>query len=128
MLLAAIAVVALAWALSLSGAGLALPGLGASLPNLCVWRRLSGIDCPGCGLTRSFVALAHGNLAQAWHYNPAGLLWFAAVVWQIPYRTWQLCLLSQGRELTVQPRVTISVALVLAVACVVQWGVKFCIR
>jgi hypothetical protein len=30
----------------------------------------------------------------------------------------------QGRELAVQPRVTIGVVLTLAAACVVQWGVK----
>ena len=29
---------------------------------LCVSRNLTGIPCPGCGLTRSFCALAHGHL------------------------------------------------------------------
>ncbi|MFF7643883.1 DUF2752 domain-containing protein [Streptomyces canus] len=34
----------------------------------------AGIMAPTCGLTRSVVAVFHGDLAMAWRYNPAGLL------------------------------------------------------
>lgn len=43
-------------------------------------RRAFQIDCPFCGMTRSFVALAHGDLAAALRFHPAGPLLFAAMV------------------------------------------------
>lgn len=48
------------------------------LPTLCMIKRYTGFDCPGCGLTRSFVAAMHGNLAGSfgWHrLGPLALLY-----------------------------------------------------
>ena len=36
----------------------------------CPFRALTGYDCPGCGSQRAIHALLHGELAQAWSYNP----------------------------------------------------------
>lgn len=35
----------------------------------CPFRALTGIDCPGCGMSRALVSLLHGDLAGslAWH-------------------------------------------------------------
>ncbi|TAH39694.1 MAG: DUF2752 domain-containing protein [Planctomycetota bacterium] len=41
------------------------PAKVAHGPVLCPLRRATGLPCPGCGLTRSFVATAHGQLAEA---------------------------------------------------------------
>jgi hypothetical protein len=38
----------------------------------CSFRRLTGIPCPGCGLTRVAERMAHWNLAGALHANPLG--------------------------------------------------------
>jgi hypothetical protein len=37
------------------------------------------VDCPFCGMTRSFVALAHGEVFAAFRFHPAGPLLFAAM-------------------------------------------------
>ena len=60
------------------GDQVALPG-GASLGGLCWFRGVFHIDCPFCGMTRSFVALAHGDLASTLRFHPAGPLLFAAM-------------------------------------------------
>lgn len=73
-------------------------GDSASLPPLCFFQRTFHMDCPGCGLTRCFVSAAHGNLAQAWGFHPAGLLLFAVVLAQVPYRGTQIRRLMRGRE------------------------------
>lgn len=75
-----------------------VPLADRALPELCYWRTMFGIDCPGCGLTRCFISAAHGHLVEAWRYNPVGLLLFAGVVLQLPYRPWQLWRLATGRN------------------------------
>ncbi len=41
----------------------------------CVFRLLTGWDCPGCGAQRALHALLHGHIDRAWGYNP--FLFFA---------------------------------------------------
>jgi hypothetical protein len=52
---------------------------GGSLGGLCLFRALFHTDCPFCGMTRSFVALAHGDLAAAFRFHPAGPILFLAL-------------------------------------------------
>jgi hypothetical protein len=61
---------------------------GRPLPHLCYSRLLLGIDCPGCGLTRSFIHLVHGDVAASFTANRAGWLLFLATLLQVPYRLW----------------------------------------
>ena len=49
----------------------ALPSQGAGVP-LCLFRYLTGLPCPGCGLTRSFSCILHGDFARAYDYHPFG--------------------------------------------------------
>ena len=63
---------------------------GFELPPMCTWRRLTGMNCPGCGLTRSFVFLAHGRLMEAFSMNWFGPPMFAVVAGQLPYRLLRL--------------------------------------
>jgi hypothetical protein len=41
--------------------------------SLCVFRVLTGIPCPGCGMTRAFIYLGHGNFRNAVVHNPLSL-------------------------------------------------------
>lgn len=38
-------------------------------PTLCLFHNLTGHNCPGCGMTRSLVALFHGDPASSFAYN-----------------------------------------------------------
>jgi hypothetical protein len=55
-----------------------LPG-GDSLGGMCWFRAVFHVDCPFCGMTRSFVALAHGDVAGGFRFHPAGPLLFVAM-------------------------------------------------
>lgn len=68
----------------------ALSFFGVEVPVLCTFRRLTGVGCPGCGLTRSFVFLAHGQLQAALQMNLLGPPLFGFVLAQIPWRGWRL--------------------------------------
>ena len=41
-----------------------------TITSLCPIKALTGLNCPGCGITRMFVALFHGDIYQAFRYNP----------------------------------------------------------
>ena len=75
-----------------------LPPAGVSLPESCMFHRTTGFDCPGCGLTRCFIAIVHGRWEQAWHFNPAGYAIFALVAFQVPYQLFQLRRIGRGLE------------------------------
>ena len=74
------------------GLELPIPVIGSTVPvpDTCLSRRVLGVSCPGCGLTRSFVALAHGNPASAFRFNPMGPVLFLICLAQVPYRLGQL--------------------------------------
>ncbi|MCL2582424.1 MAG: DUF2752 domain-containing protein [Streptosporangiales bacterium] len=59
---------------ALALAALALVSAGAArLGFRCPVRAVFGIDCPGCGGTRAFAALAHGDLPGALRSNAAAV-------------------------------------------------------
>lgn len=58
----------------------------APLPHTCMSRALLGWSCPLCGLTRSFIFLAHGRWAESFGVHRLGWFIALAVVAQVPYR------------------------------------------
>lgn len=47
---------------------------------LCIWKKVSGLGCFGCGLTRSFIAVSQGALLEAFGHHPVGPLLYAPMV------------------------------------------------
>ncbi|CAN5811730.1 hypothetical protein BH11BAC7_BH11BAC7_30240 [soil metagenome] len=37
----------------------------------CPYKSLTGIDCPGCGMQRAFIALLRGDLSESFSIYPA---------------------------------------------------------
>lgn len=104
-----------------------LPVVGTPLPELCMMKRMTGgLGCPGCGMTRCFISLGHGDLAAAWSYNPAGLWFYAILAFQVPYRAIQLWRIRRGLPEISMPWVAqVSLGL-LAVFMVGQWLLRLC--
>jgi len=46
---------------------------GVPIPSTCGFEKATGVPCPGCGLTRSWVEAAHGDLARSLAYNRIGV-------------------------------------------------------
>ena len=80
-----------------------VPLINRPLPPLCASKIMLGVECPGCGMTRSFISFAHGDFARAWQFNSVGVLGFVLVLSQIPYRSWQLLRLGRGKPAFAHP-------------------------
>ena len=104
-LVAAVTVIVAAFLLSpVPPGGECVSLLGYDLPPVCPHRVLFHNTCPGCGLIRSFVALAHGQFQASFQFHRIGPFFFLAVLLQIPLRLYLLNLgprpLSPGLEKT----------------------------
>lgn len=125
LLIGAVVVVALSAALNVRPEGrVGVPGVDTPLPGVCSFRRWSGHPCPGCGLTRSFISLAHGEFGAAWSFNPAGILLFALVASQIPYRAVQIWRIRTGRSELRWTRLAFYLTWIVVVAMILQWMVR----
>ncbi len=67
-----------------------IPGIPFSMPESCMSRRVWGIDCPGCGLTRSFISMSHFQFSRAIAFNPAGPIVYLFFLIQIPWHGYQM--------------------------------------
>jgi hypothetical protein len=63
---------------------------GWKIPPLCAWKALTGWDCMGCGLTRSFVYMGEGQVLEAFSRHWAGPIFWVLVLSQVPWRLVQI--------------------------------------
>lgn len=54
-----------------------VPAAALLLLYHCPFKLLTGIDCPGCGLTRAFACMLLCDPKAAFYYNPVAPLLFA---------------------------------------------------
>ncbi|MGB2808563.1 MAG: DUF2752 domain-containing protein [Sedimentisphaerales bacterium] len=62
-------IVVLGW-LALGGAAVWLSSYHDRVVSLCLIKRVTGLPCPTCGLTRGVLSLLSGEPGPAWLYNP----------------------------------------------------------
>lgn len=55
--------------------------------GVCIFSKLTGIPCPGCGMSRAVVALLQFRFAEAFGYH--------LMVWSLPFL--YLCYLTDGK-------------------------------
>lgn len=97
------------------------PGESRWLPP-CLFHQLTGLFCPGCGLTRALHALAHGNLVRAWSMNPLTVLGlFAFLVEWADRGLGQPAAWRRGRAVLHDARVWAVVVLVFMVGRNLPW-------
>ena len=59
--------------------------VGNTLPFFCPFKALTGIPCPGCGMTRAMLSMTKGDFHGAYTYNPFSFfLLFMVIISIIP--------------------------------------------
>jgi hypothetical protein len=104
--------------LTVGGASLCLLAIALATPGiqlpLCVFKILTGIPCPTCGLTRAVIALSRGDLGRALSMNPLAAVAGVAAIGYLVYAAAVLVL----RLPRLRPLVTPLDARILRIAAV----------
>ena len=93
---------------------------GLEWPMHCLLNSVFGVKCAFCGMTRSFVAVAHGDLTAALRYHFLGPVLFGFIVFQIPYRIWALAISPRQVNIKIRKAHNYFVVIILA-AILVNW-------
>lgn len=51
--------------------------------NPCIFHKITGLYCPGCGMTRATIFLAKGNILASIYHNPTILYVAIISVWSV---------------------------------------------
>ncbi len=94
---------------------------GPPLPGFCMMRNVLHVDCPACGLTRSFITLADGQFARSFTFHRLGPLLFIYVLLQIPLRAY-VVLTGRAALTELQSRRSLPLIWAFLIALLVNWG------
>jgi hypothetical protein len=104
-----------------SQAAISIAGTSILMPDLCQFKRIFARDCPGCGMTRSFIYVVRFQLASAWSIHPVGTLLAIFLAATIPHRAWQIRQLRRGCIVGSTNRSEVTIVVTLAVLAYVRW-------
>lgn len=104
------------------GKGLQVAGMPT--PQICQFRVQTGLDCPGCGLTRSWVSAAHGRFESSLSFHPLG--WLLMLYTLLQFFRHGACLLwPRVRRLLKQPGKWLDRSLIpLSILLFLIWPVR----
>ena len=94
---------------------------GITLPGICMFHGMTGLPCPGCGLTRSFVTAAHGDLASSFSHHRLGLLTLYYIFLQFVFNLVYIVVPGWRKPLTRPMKILHRGIIVLAVLFVLNW-------
>lgn len=92
-----------------------------TLPGICMFHGLTGLPCPGCGLTRSVTAAAHGDLASSLAHHRLGLLLLLYIVLQFAFNLGYIAIPKWRASLSRSLKILHRGVIVLAVLFVLNW-------
>ncbi|MDY6833846.1 MAG: DUF2752 domain-containing protein [Chloroflexota bacterium] len=89
--------------------------------TICAFNRITGLPCPGCGLTRAFCAISHGQFAQAWDLNPFSYPLYASAL-LVLFRPLIALFWPRTAEYLFESRIT-TYLLLIAASSMIIWGI-----
>ena len=99
--------------------GVYLFGLG--WPTRCALYETIGVKCAFCGMTRSFCAMAHGDVPTSYAFHRLGPALFGFVLLQLAYRVYALAIRPRRVSRTVGSIGWVA-AIVLVIAVFGDWA------
>lgn len=93
---------------------------------LCPFRALTGLPCPGCGMTRAFCSLGHGDLQSAFGFNALAPFVFVAALLLWAHALATVLKLDSARAALERLKPTQRAAGVMLAVTFVWWAVRLC--
>jgi hypothetical protein len=101
------------------------PGVPDENTALCLMRRLTGLPCPTCGMTRSFCAMGRGEVGEAFALQPLGPVLYVVFA-VVMFRSAVIAIRGRPRMDWVARALIVSIPLLAGAAavawCVRMWG------
>lgn len=105
-----------------------VPFFDSVVPESCGLYRHFRIDCPGCGMTRSFIRISDGRFSEATRLHPFSLPVYGFVVAQIILGGWSwlrsMGVASDSNALHLAIRANQPILLCLMIGMFLWWAAK----
>ena len=113
----------LAGAYALAGLAVArfVPAAVRALPG-CPFLALTGLPCPTCGVSRAALALARGDLPEAFARHPCATLAAVLILAAVPWAAVHVCAPRAIPLPRLDPRHAVHAARAFAVALLANWA------
>jgi hypothetical protein len=89
--------------------------------GVCLFRWVFGVDCPGCGITRSAMALLNGDVIGAFRLHPAGPLVVSLIALIVAYLVLALFTRFRGLEWRKEVQAFTGIEMLAFSALVIGW-------
>jgi hypothetical protein len=94
---------------------------GHKIPPLCMFKRILDLDCPGCGITRSFVFAVHREWYASYMMHIWGIPLAGFLVFQVFYRFSRA---FKSPPIKINPAVSRWLKMFLVLSILLPWIVK----
>lgn len=89
---------------------------GFAIP--CIFYRITGLQCPGCGVTRMCLSLMRFDFVSAYHYNKLLFIISPVIVFIITQQIYRYIRFNDAKTTKAQTAI-----LILLVVLLVIWGI-----
>lgn len=100
--------------------------LGTTIGNRhftpCIFKNLTGLPCPGCGMGRATIAFFHGDLMQSFFINPAAIPFAIAMLISLIWMIYDLHLGTTNFFSTINKKLPAKYMILLITLVCVNWA------
>ncbi len=93
----------------------------SALPTMCAFKLVSGQPCLACGMTRSWIHMAHGRVGAAFVQNPLGTALFVTLAGTVLYLAVRTVASSPAVRLKASSKEAWVLRVVVITLTVVNW-------
>jgi hypothetical protein len=94
---------------------------GIQIPNSCFILTTTGYPCPTCGMTRSFIAIGHGELSRALKYNFGGIFAYILCLMEIAYLSLKITSRNTSRWIGLVRKAVKLQFVITSVVVLISW-------